>query len=640
MFIGFLIALLCSISDTSAEPAARDVTTGEHMSEDCSSSQHDACGAVSLLQKTARAHGQEDPLKSSSSSIKGDLSQARIPNKLLLSYKQELLPPYTSRSIDDYMRNLNRTLSLHHGIEVLFYDDKDCQQTLARVHSTALARDFADASTGMHKSAMCRLAMLYEHGGYYVDNDIEMLSDVRGAIPTDVSISAVLALPRANPQNTVFDAFLAAEPQHPVIMDAMDGMWAWYLGRHHLSKEGLGRKEHALIASEVLGNSLRKWLGVDDLKAELQHRRPSLGEIFTQSSPKMKESAYLFSESENALQKYHLQKRNGRGESCNVAVVGGQKAIAWSRLVGADEWCKKIEQPSSVADGALFQDRTQDQSVNGIATLPNKLLFNYKHHLLTSNTTEEADLIHNVQNTIRFHPDMEVIFYDNNDCSQAVRRMHSNALADFFDNEDTGMFKSDICRLAMLYEHGGYYFDNDLEVLKDVRTSLPAGIALSSVLALPRCNRPNALFQAFAAAEPRHPVIKDALDGTLRWYETREYENTQGLPQGFKRLMGTEVLGESVMKWLRVDNLKGGLQQQHTSPSESLLQKDRPGSFSFEFAYFFEEAEGNLGAYHLQHRQGIGSSCNVFVKNGMDPIAWSRFVGSGQWCDKVPKPAP
>mmetsp|Transcript_43879 Transcript_43879/g.80415 ORF Transcript_43879/g.80415 Transcript_43879/m.80415 type:complete len:309 (+) Transcript_43879:64-990(+) len=292
----------------------------------------------------------------------------------------------------------------------------------------------------------------------------------------------------------------------------------------------------------------------------------------------------------------------------------------------------------------ISADHAAADAGNSESLIPDKILFNYKENLLVGSARSKyPEFQQNLHKTIKLHPHTQVVFYDNGECARAIKRVHSQELREAFEREETGMFKSDICRLAMLWEHGGYYFDNDMEVLTDVRRILPANISLSSVLALARCNRPNAVFQAFVAAMPKHPAIMEALHRTLEWYKQKVYLQTEGVPKGYKRLMGTEVLGAAVMHWLGVEKLKAGpLSRQESKPTESagLVQTNasadlaQDGESGRNAAYFFEEAEGNLSDFGLIKRNGRGSSCNVYVKDSKNAVAWSRFVGSGEWCEK------
>jgi len=101
--------------------------------------------------------------------------------------------------------------------------------------------------------------------------------------------------------------------------------------------------------------------------------------------------------------------------------------------------------------------------------IPNILLFNYQVNLLRVGATELPEHRKNIIKTIALHPGASVLFHDDAACRLAIVRVHSEELASMFDRESRGMYKSDLCRYAMLYEHGGYYFDNDLDLIQDVR---------------------------------------------------------------------------------------------------------------------------------------------------------------------------
>lgn len=103
----------------------------------------------------------------------------------------------------------------------------------------------------------------------------------------------------------------------------------------------------------------------------------------------------------------------------------------------------------------------------------------------------------------------DVEFLDDAGCSAAIEKAHSKELAMYFEKEQTGMYTSDICRLAQLALKGGSYMDTDLAVMQDMRKTVPPQASFASVIALPwkGPRNPNEIFQAFLAAAPRHPVI-------------------------------------------------------------------------------------------------------------------------------------
>ena len=61
------------------------------------------------------------------------------------------------------------------------------------------------------------------------------------------------------------------------------------------------------------------------------------------------------------------------------------------------------------------------------------------------------------------------------------------------------MFKSDACRLAQLYLHGGVYLDNDLELRLSILDLIGDGYDVITAVSL----NDEDIFQAILAASPR-----------------------------------------------------------------------------------------------------------------------------------------
>jgi len=161
-----------------------------------------------------------------------------------------------------------------------------------------------------------------------------------------------------------------------------------------------------------------------------------------------------------------------------------------------------------------------------------------------------------VPHTISLHKDAAVVLSDGSSCRVVVARVHSEALAGFFDSETVEpRYKSDLCRLAMLYEQGGYSFDNDLVLLCDVRQHIHGAASLAAVLE--DLDKHNAV-QAFLAAAPRHDAIAEAFH--LRFLWNRRGNGMQ--PEVLHGLMGPVTLGRALRRWLSVHFL------QHTLPAQ------------------------------------------------------------------------
>lgn len=151
--------------------------------------------------------------------------------------------------IAKYARNTKENIALYNFADVEFLDNDGCFNTIRKVHSDKLAqifKSFATASTsrGTHKrkivtpsgqkkkvvvpsgggahgaaaSDICRLAQLYEHGGYYFDSDMPAVQDLRNFVPAEASFVSVIT----NHSNTLFNSLIGVAPRHPIIALAMD----------------------------------------------------------------------------------------------------------------------------------------------------------------------------------------------------------------------------------------------------------------------------------------------------------------------------------------------------------------------------------------------------------------------------------
>jgi hypothetical protein len=206
-----------------------------------------------------------------------------------------------------------------------------------------------------------------------------------------------------------------------------------------------------------------------------------------------------------------------------------------------------------------------------------------------------------------------------------------------------------------LYEHGGYYFDNDFEVVTDVRSIIPPGASISTIMALTDRSTPSIgldgrldVFQSFLAAAPKHPVIKAAMDFTLRWYqrgESADLHNGQRLmwwnhprrdgpcetidPERCHQVLAGPVFaGKALREWLNVDYLRVG----HMDEGKGCqwvgdMMQNR-------CAYLFTETD-DLNLYNLPERnqesgwprcakEPYHGWCNIAVADDTQQMGWSR----------------
>ncbi|CAE7357300.1 unnamed protein product [Symbiodinium sp. KB8] len=182
--------------------------------------------------------------------------------------------------------------------------------------------------------------------------------------------------------------------------------------------------------------------------------------------------------------------------------------------------------------------------------IPKKLLFNHKVNLLKIPDAQmnpgDKLLRENILHIMSIFPEVsqeDVHFWNDEDCAnglEALNMQESEALSIDFVSEQVGMVKSDICRLAMMYTLGGYYFDTDILVTPELKAPLGRICMLQGL--------------RFLAASQKHPLMELALKEFKDWYDKLR---TPGVNQAQMRVsvaqgnIGTGLLRKAYDNWSR-----------------------------------------------------------------------------------------
>jgi len=191
-------------------------------------------------------------------------------------------------------------------------------------------------------------------------------------------------------------------------------------------------------------------------------------------------------------------------------------------------------------------------------------------------------------------------YLNNADCENLIKRVE-NRLVKYFLNETEGMYKADICRVAALYEKGGYYFDTDMEVIQPL--NLAPHITFSTVRAM---YNEHEFFQSFLAVAPKHPIMKLNMELLLKHYQIID-ENSTML---FKGLLGPESLYQSYIEFNKTEDFQ-----------------------NWPIDLDLKEVLGPA-VYPRLRQRGKSYNCNIVVHNATQkvPYFYSRIIGAGKNC--------
>jgi hypothetical protein len=244
------------------------------------------------------------------------------------------------------------------------------------------------------------------------------------------------------------------------------------------------------------------------------------------------------------------------------------------------EWAyfqKLIKVNEELAIAARPFSANRQLIVSSEPRIPHRLIFTHQYNLFDCESSRDhlTPALHmlaaNARQTVALYreywrePEAEVVFLSNKDCLQLLSKTEPLLIVFFLKEE--GMFKADICRVAELYQNGGYYFDVDLLAIHPVSPAVSVGFASVRGTGWPN----GGFFQAFTASAPGHPIVKKSLDILLELYEGKRNRKNGWLGPITMQMAYEQYLSETspdVVSWdlLLLDEVHISSARGKTSP--------------------------------------------------------------------------
>lgn len=219
--------------------------------------------------------------------------------------------------------------------------------------------------------------------------------------------------------------------------------------------------------------------------------------------------------------------------------------------------------------------------------------------LLQENILNTINTYHNAWDAAGLKHE-EVWYLGNTECQEQIK-VAEPRLLQYYLREQKGQYKANVCRIAALFNKGGYYFDTDMQVVKAVTDISTSTTFVSPLEVLGKEGKINGIFNSFVAASAKHPIFKINLDLFLEFYQTRHRRYS---------LLGTKSLFEAYEKFLS---------------SPQISSKEWPIDMSLAEIHL----KSNAKYIEFPRHGGQGCCCDYVVHNSTQEqiYFYSRIMG-------------
>ena len=143
-------------------------------------------------------------------------------------------------------------------------------------------------------------------------------------------------------------------------------------------------------------------------------------------------------------------------------------------------------------------------------------------------TTYPPDLQRAINSFKELNPDYELRVYNYNDCLRYIYQHFGPRMVEYFEKLKPYAYKSDLMRMLLLYNEGGFYSDMKEVCLKSFDEVFPKDMTWFSAYDRPVYH----MLNAFIAAPPHHPWIRNTIQLIIHNIDNRYYGNSPLYPTG------------------------------------------------------------------------------------------------------------
>lgn len=143
-----------------------------------------------------------------------------IPKQLIMTGKPDTL----AEMPEDVKKNVANNLRLiSQDVKFRWFGDRACHQYIKDHYDADLLHLFDTAYPGYYKGDICRAAILYQEGGFYLDVDLQLSVSLASLVDLNTTFASAYSI-----NGDIFNAMIATVPKSNILRHTLNEMRKWY----------------------------------------------------------------------------------------------------------------------------------------------------------------------------------------------------------------------------------------------------------------------------------------------------------------------------------------------------------------------------------------------------------------------------
>lgn len=168
-----------------------------------------------------------------------------IPKQLLITGKQDRIEDMPRDAQD----NLQRIVRMNPEMSVRFLGDTACLQYIRAHYDPFLEMAFKRAERGAYRGDICRAAVLFREGGFYLDVDLQLVRPLRSLVDSNTTFMSVISA-----YGGVMNALMGVTPRNAVLDRTIEEIRQWYNPVYHEV-----RQQASALGAHASETNMREW---------------------------------------------------------------------------------------------------------------------------------------------------------------------------------------------------------------------------------------------------------------------------------------------------------------------------------------------------------------------------------------------